>query len=165
MQPVEGFYTLLPNDCHYYSPLGWINLFMSITFRLDPFFFSEWPRLHFKATDVSKPCPTPPQTTATPGSIMLVLGNLTIRPIGRGLEIFRALRSNSTTLLPCKMFYWGIGWLRLEVFYWQAVFFSQLMMFLLVMSNFLCMFLWMLFNGCLLEFQGTHSFCSLIKGS
>ena len=58
-----------------------------------------------KATDVSKPCPIPkPPPQQRLGRTQLVPGNLTIRPIGRGLEIFRALRSNSTTLLPCKMF-------------------------------------------------------------
>ena len=64
-----------------------------------------------KATDVSKPCPIPkPPPQQRLGRTQFVPGNLTIRPIGRGLEIFRALRSNSTTLLPCKMFILWILW-------------------------------------------------------
>lgn len=76
-----------------------------------------------KATDVSKPCPIPkPPPQQRLGRTQLVPGNLTIRPIGRGLEIFRALRSNSTTLLPCKMvFIVGLDGWDWKVFNWQAV--------------------------------------------
>lgn len=66
---------------------------------------SEWPRLHTRQQMYPNPVlfPSPHPSNAL-GRTQLVPGNLTIRPIGRGLEIFRALRSNSTTLLPCKMF-------------------------------------------------------------
>lgn len=66
------------------------------------------------------PSPEPPPQGCTK---LVSRGNLTIRPIGRGLEIFRALRSNSTTLLPCTMFFlWG--WIvETGSVYWKSFLF------------------------------------------